>query len=370
MDIILHIGIEKTGTSTIQSILKLNQEWLAANKVLVPKSLRPHGRGDSHAILPALFCRDHHAVQLRKYAGQPDDITFENFFQKVSTEFENEIIQAKKCGFNCMLISSEHLSSRLHTIEEITLLANWLKQYGLVKKIIVYLRRQDNFVMSTYSTELKSGSVRTFSLPGPNWAKERYDYQYILMLWSTVFGKECLIVRPFEAKQWIKQNLIEDFIYFVGLTHGVPMFSEDKNKSLDPKSLAILLHYNQWVNKTGFEYAEECRARLVKSLESLSTHSRICLSGKEATEFVGRFAAGNNWVAKNFLKNADILFFETINLEQQSCMLPHIDIFDFYPILWEALMKKKKIQNKTSTIIKEESLFEKISKLLHLTHSH
>jgi hypothetical protein len=49
MEIILHLGTDKTGSTTLQSTLYANRDWLLARSLYVPKTCL--GQHNGHAIL-------------------------------------------------------------------------------------------------------------------------------------------------------------------------------------------------------------------------------------------------------------------------------------------------------------------------------
>ena len=345
LDITLHIGTEKTGTSTLQSILSANQDWLAENQVFLPASLRPRGVGDNQIVLPALFCQGSEKSSLRAKAGQQENERDMAFSQRITAAFEREVEQARQQGMQRMLISSEHLSSRLRSSDEIHAMADWLARFGRVSKVLVYLRRQDQFLVSSYSTDLKSGRDRPFNIPGPKWARHRYDYQHLLTLWAEVFGYPALVVRPFERSRFVNQDLIDDFACYAGLQHGQPLREDDKNPSLDPKSMAVLLRYNQWASGKQFVRAERGRRLLVRLLETKSSGKRMCLPAEDAQGFLARYETGNNWVAETFLAG-EALFSEPVDTNQSDRMPPEATLDDLFPLLMHSLLNKRRVPNR------------------------
>jgi hypothetical protein len=84
-------------------------------------------------------------------------------------------------------------------------------------KVIVYLRRQDYWLMSAYQQQVKMYSV-TSNIN--DWfteehKKERYWYKPV-PLWAKLFGKENVIVRPYEVQQFVGGNIFSDFLDILG----------------------------------------------------------------------------------------------------------------------------------------------------------
>ena len=63
-------------------------------------------------------------------------------------------------------------------------------------KVIIYLRPQEEFLLSTYSTRIKSGGTDEFNPLA--YKKNRYDYLGILDNWAKVVGEESINVGIFQ----------------------------------------------------------------------------------------------------------------------------------------------------------------------------
>ena len=114
-------------------------------------------------------------LRIRSKILTPKDI--KSFQEKIYNELKEEINITSP---EVLVISSEHLSSRFNKAEEIKRLYGFLSSFAEEIEVIVYLRRQDSFYESLYSTAIKSGNIFEFSLPVDG--KERHDFQYHSML--------------------------------------------------------------------------------------------------------------------------------------------------------------------------------------------
>ena len=113
MKAILHIGSEKTGTTTIQSFLVQNKKMFAGHGYLVPSSV---GVGNNRGLVSCamgVFTFDdyHHA------RGISSDEQRNLHDLQIITKFKDELAENKSC--HTVIISSEHFQSRLTTIEQI-----------------------------------------------------------------------------------------------------------------------------------------------------------------------------------------------------------------------------------------------------------
>jgi len=117
-------------------------------------------------------------------------------------------------------------------------------------KVVVYLRRQDQLYSSFYNQDVKG--MRQW----PDSAYAFYethqifeiDYQDMLGMWSGVFGKENIIVRPFEPGQWPGGDIVRDFCTAIGIG---PLSSryKDRNESLG----STQLYLKRCLNRIGYD---------------------------------------------------------------------------------------------------------------------
>jgi hypothetical protein len=98
----------------------------------------------------------------------------------------------------------------------ISLLRDRLQDYDT--KIIVYLRRQDEYLESGYWQGIKMGNrkddLRNFLQEDKDCIDLfKLDYYKNLKLWEEFFGKTNIVVRLFEKKQLREESLYDDFLF-------------------------------------------------------------------------------------------------------------------------------------------------------------
>ena len=209
--LILHIGCEKTGTTSIQQFLAREREDLMSAGVLFPVVPAGGAAEPNHKML-TLCVRSSNVDDLR--ATVPDvDKKIADF----EVEFADEIA---KSGCNTVVLSNEHCSSRLVQIEEIRALKSLLEKFAETIEIIVYIRRQDKMVQSLYSTYIKSGGTEKFKFP-ENINDPMLNYQLLLDRWSEVFGWRQLLVRSYDDVMSDRGDVVRDFLLTAGLSQSV-----------------------------------------------------------------------------------------------------------------------------------------------------
>ena len=103
---------------------------------------------------------------------------------------------ARQVRGGTLLLSSEHLSSRLHD-EDVAALRALLAPFAETIDVVIYLRRQDELLLSLYSTYVKSGGKNDIGwLAGVSWL----DFDAYLQRWENAFGRERITVRRYPVK--------------------------------------------------------------------------------------------------------------------------------------------------------------------------
>lgn len=86
--------------------------------------------------------------------------------------------------------------------------------------IVMYIRRQDEFLISSYqqNTKKRTGKPASGSISLPtNYNKNRIDYLTICRKWSDIFSKEKMIVRVFSKEALLEGCVVKDFARVVGI---------------------------------------------------------------------------------------------------------------------------------------------------------
>lgn len=294
MRAILHIGIEKTGTTSIQSFLAMNRDVLKSQSILFPVS----PGNENHMLLAGYAANDEKRddIRMRNKIATQDDLV--GFRQKFASKFADEV-RGSAC--DTVVLSGEHCSSRLVTREEVERLRSLFDGVFEDARIIVYLRRQDEFLLSTYSTQVRCGETRRLSLPAIEKRRDRYDFAKLLDLWSGVFGREAVTVRIFSRTSLVDGSVVSDFIQSAGLPADLPyQMPTEKNQSLDTEALELLRLINKHIPYVANGKLFPQRGNLADLLEKLSSGSTVMMDPELLGEFMQSFAAGNREVAHEY----------------------------------------------------------------------
>ncbi|MCX7384932.1 MAG: hypothetical protein NT133_26735, partial [Alphaproteobacteria bacterium] len=226
---ILHIGTEKTGTTSLQRFLALNRAALMAQGVYVPASLAPAEPPGSlnHSDLAALALADWRLEdRLRHQRGITTLDNLVQFRTDTAAAFAAEIAAAPaEC--DTLLLTSEHCHSRVLLLHEVARLYEFLAPFAVGYEVVVYLRPQHDLAMSQYGMQLLAGETGAEMLPPlpypADYAMARttdaayFDYGRLLSRWAAIFGRAA--VRPALFPEVISSNgdVIDDFCSRIGI---------------------------------------------------------------------------------------------------------------------------------------------------------
>lgn len=208
MKAIVHIGTEKTGTTSIQKFLFQNRKKLRNGGF---HFLQSAGSTNNRA-LPAYFIAEHLYDDFYRDEGILTLEAKTAFRKQFLKNFEHEIGSLPRT-VRTVVISSEHFHSRIRTANQMEQVHQFLTTYFDDIRIICYLRDQASTCASYYSTALKSGNRATFMEFYKRCTPENYYYNYnqVLSNWANYFGSEALDVSVFSKKSFLNNSLLDDF---------------------------------------------------------------------------------------------------------------------------------------------------------------
>ena len=316
----LHIGLPKTGTTSIQRFCENNREKLKTKGYLYPEFeyLYPDVANNRNAHFLVGVCRTEDGkrnLELEK-----------KLFQKGLEMIEKSFEECDK-----VIISDEAIwhKSIKHRKKLWNTLLEHSKKNKYQIKIIVYLRRQDELALSYVNQKIKSGKNRmqewTWEYFIENSEMIRMEYDVHLDKIEEVFGKEALCVRIFEKGQFQGEegNLYSDFLDIFGLDmKDYVVEKEYSNTSLSYNGQEIKRIVNE-VEAFDEENRKFIRNMALKSLGVMVRKDNYSyLSMEERNLFMEKYEAGNQYVAKKYFGRDNGKLFSDINNDKEK-WTPH-----------------------------------------------
>lgn len=297
VELVLHVGPGKTGTTTIQRMLRTHRAELAAHGVLYP--LGP-GRERHTKFGLSLRSADELAKQPawhRLEAQSPD-----RFRRRVHRRLMTEIAEA---GLPRVVISDEALFNLGR--DALARLREFTDSLGGKVTPVVYLRRQDDHLTSLYQQQIKIGETRRLI----DWAsRDRsriYDYARRLKDWEEVVSPASFVVRRFETSALHEGSLEADFLRAAGLP-ALPLTERvATNESLDAETVEFLRVLNLYeVEERGEAPGLMDHRSLTALLADQSDGPKLTLPADQLDAFMGRWQESNGWVAREYFGEAEL----------------------------------------------------------------
>ncbi|MBO0844804.1 MAG: hypothetical protein J2P22_05245 [Nocardioides sp.] len=294
MDLVLHIGSGKTGTTSIQQFLKQNRSRLAQLGTLVPRE-----PGMGRHVKVGLYIKPDEDLRRRLTWHGMEYSSPAEFREDFRTRLSAEIDES---GLSRVLLTDEGVYASNE--EAVARLRDLVADVAQSWRLVVYLRRQDEHVCSNYQQKVKAGCVERLS----DWVLRDmtvlYDYATRLSLFDRMLAPSELVVRRFERESFVEGSLFQDFLDAVGI--DVPSDDLDqvprRNPSLDAESVEFLRLLNlHRVEDEGATADQVDNRGFLRILMKASSGPTLTLPEPLRDAFMAQWEESNRAVAKNFL---------------------------------------------------------------------
>jgi len=303
----IHIGTPKTGTSSIQNFLVLNEETMKKHGICHPRMELdfPKEKYKSRRNGHFLVYRSENTGMQKKYEE-------ENIYQNGFEIIKNEAKTYKK-----IVITDEAIWYRQnHRKDFWESVKKDAETVGCSLKVIVYLRRQDLYMQALWNQSVKwyPRITNTFQefLRSDAVKVHNMDYYEKLCHIANIIGKENLTVRSFEKNIFIKSKngIYQDFLNAIDepMKNDYLIPEENKNDSISGNFIEIKRLMNQvpeYQQMTDFLCEPVKCANEIVFTEPVSYYQY-----EEQIKFLQQFQKSNESVAKEFLGRENGVLFE------------------------------------------------------------
>jgi len=267
--LIIHAGIHRTGTTSIQEALAANRAALRQAGYLYP--------GDKN---------NHQEWSWGLFSGKK---TPQEFFDFIHAEADESV--------HTILLSGEDFC--IHKdLSWIQVLSGHLETH-----VRLFTRRQDEWLMSWYNQHVKWPWDRTKSVMRPDEflraIDEFYwlDYEWLASHWVDALGPDRVHITPVTPDQ------VASFLSDVAPSVSLIQPARGTNESVPTQALDVLRHINAVAPVPGLKIGPRARHRIVQSVLQFTEQEHVdpVFSVEERNAIMERFAAPNAAASARFL---------------------------------------------------------------------
>ena len=286
-DVILHVGMDKTGTSAIQFALQAAHDTLRADHgILVPQT----GLWHDYSHHPFAFA----ALGIAGYSAT--DLT--RLFADLRKEIANTPCKT-------VLLTSECLFKVPFRQAHAAFMANLSEIFDQIR-VVVYVRRQDIWIESRHRHSVVSGrEVKVQRLMSNSYS----GYLQFIDSWAALVGVQNVSVRPYEASQFANGDIAADFQAVIGLPEGTLPSQRDSRHNVTFHADAVLLRSTLNHLHLPALLSSEVNKLLLNIPISVKDVEKKFLSPSKAIAVISTYAAMNAEIARKYL-GREVLFMD------------------------------------------------------------
>lgn len=309
----VHIGMAKTGTTALQYFLWENRAVLEAKNYCYPSMKCAYSNmsivnetRNGHFLVNDTWIdgvMKHDEIDAAMYRTGMDEVV------RLFESYDNIILSDES-------VWVATYRRRASLWEE--LVADGEK-YGFQVKMIVYLRRQDQYIASVYKQKLKQriskSNMETWEEYVTHIPKTRQlNYYKKLEKIRKVFGKENMIVCRYDRGGFYGGSIYADFLHRIGLEFSdeFQIVQQEANQSL----LGNTAEMKRIINEIpGFDKEDDRFMRTILYEDSELSKKQVVaevFSKEEAEDFLKKYEQSNEKVAEEYFTDGKPLFDNTV----------------------------------------------------------
>ncbi|WP_156413984.1 MULTISPECIES: hypothetical protein [unclassified Guyparkeria] len=312
--LILHVGMDKTGTSAIQQFIYKNRTRLDRDA------------GIYYPGTGMWWDHSHHEIPFSIFEMNGFD---KRTLRRLLRKLKSEIRDKEK-----VVISSECLF-KSPAKPNFPLFLDFVRSNFDDVEVLVYVRPQDDWVESRYKHSVLSGA----EIPLEKLTKPQFcDYEQFVDRWARIFGEEHVEVRPYEKSQFEGGSIFNDFLSAIGVASG--KFYELPERPVNESLNALAHDFKRLCNSVKFYGAGvDINSVLIEfSQRNKGARDQFrILSPGERAEILTAYQDSNRRLASKYVRRhgPDALFVKTADdvLSDSWKQAGELDPDQFSPVL-------------------------------------
>jgi len=227
-EILLHIGVHKTGTSSIQATMAACRAQMLAQGVLYPGTSNNHLRA-AHAALG----------RRRGWTGTPVPMS----------RWQQLVASAQSDDGKAVLSAEVLCEAKPQDIRRI------LEDLGPRTKALITLRPLEAIIPSTWQQYVKAGNTHPYGewlenvLSGPRQSTltpsfwRRNDHGRVVTRWVEVFGSDRVAILMVDSSQ--PRSIYDGFEDIIGLSRNTLQAQTERNRSMSAEEVELIRRLNE-----------------------------------------------------------------------------------------------------------------------------
>jgi len=314
MKAIVHVGLPKTGTTSIQAWLLENRAALAAAGI----TYDPMNVPDLPLVESQLeigFCMFERCGELIPDAATRANYRLEELGRQAELARQYEAIfaaaveAARAAGHHSFAISSEHLGAWSWHPHHVRALDDWLAGFFETRHYVIYIRRQEDWVLSLYSQHIKNGGTETLDQFIKMYGETNFMHK--ARIFSETVGRSHFQLRLMDRAAMKDGDLYADYAALFGLEASDFARPGTQNPSLDMANAEFLRlmndHFQPRVD--GNSRRNPLFGEVVEHLEATSKPARkLAMTPEQITRVRKLNEAQNEDLRATYFPDQDQLF--------------------------------------------------------------
>ena len=284
MKLILHIGTEKTGSTSIQQWLGHHFDELQRRGIWYSRAL---GRPANRKL--AVYGRDTEnpddGLKQHQITTEPEHEVWRG---QLEQELRAEVEEATRAGTHTFVASSEHCHSRLVSDRMVERVRDLLSPHFEQRRVVCFIRPQLELLLSSLTAKVHAGLKLTDRSLDVKPDHKYFDYLGLYRRWARAFGAEQVEMLPFDAKQ----DVVGRFARLVGPALDDLPGLERENTSLDYRVMAMA--NNIQIPRWNGNHANRNRGFFLKEF---AVEEKVTIARERARKIQARFDEANRQLA-------------------------------------------------------------------------